>query len=703
MLNIATILPYKENYTEKDAGAVSLWVKDFLKFSKYKKNNIIFGSTKYFPFLSKNYKNIEINSLNSKLYSSTNEYLEKVVAILKKDNFDIVEVHNRPIMISSLLKEINSKFILYLHNDPRSMKGAKTPNERLELLSKVDKIVFITKKKKKKFFEGLNIDPRNFKCEIIYHSIEVESTLYKKEKKIVFVGKLNESKGYDIFCDSVKKLLDDYTDWRAYSIGDEKRLKNYSTHKNHIRLGYVPHKKVLSFLNTSEIAVIPSRWEEPFGRTALEASSRGCATIISDRGGLPETTDEAIILKQLDSKNLIKEIQILIENNKIRKIIQHKSRKNVKHILLKNSLKIDKMRLSIFPFYKLNFNNSKLRILNIYNLGQKLNHRIYHISIGKKISNGFIRNGNDVLEISDRDFIKQNRQLNFSNVKNKFQEYLLATFKNYNPNLIIFGHSENIDNETLKTFKEYNKNLVVSQWNEDPMMTGLQDSLTNINKINKFEKVVDHTFITTDVKILRENNVKIKNLHFLFIPVDKNIECFNVYDSDPYNDIFYAMSHGVNRAKLKKGKIDTRSIFLNNLIKKLDDVNHDFYGLNNKEPIWGENFFQALKNSKMGLNLSRGNPTKYYSSNRIATLMGNGLLTFIDSKTQFDDIFDKNEIILYNNLNELADKIHFYKKNNSLRKKIAKKGQSKYFKLFNETRISKYIVDKSFGKNTSLF
>lgn len=105
----------------------------------------------------------------------------------------------------------------------------------------------------------------------------------------------------------------------------------------------------------------------------------------------------------------------------------------------------------------------------------------------------------------------------------------------------------------------------------------------------------------------------------------------------------------------------------------------------------------------MGLNLSRGNPTKYYSSNRIATLMGNGLLTFIDVKTQFDDIFSKNEIILYNNLNELADKIHFYKKNNSLRKKIAKKGQSKYFKLFNETRISKYIVDKSFGKNTSLF
>ena len=67
-------------------------------------------------------------------------------------------------------------------------------------------------------------------------------------------------------------------------------------------LGFLKHKKVLQFLNKSEIAVVPSRWEEPFGRTALESSSRACATIISNRGGLPETTDHCIILKKLTSE-----------------------------------------------------------------------------------------------------------------------------------------------------------------------------------------------------------------------------------------------------------------------------------------------------------------------------------------------------------------------------------------------------------------
>ena len=105
----------------------------------------------------------------------------------------------------------------------------------------------------------------------------------------------------------------------------------------------------------------------------------------------------------------------------------------------------------------------------------------------------------------------------------------------------------------------------------------------------------------------------------------------------------------------------------------------------------------------MGLNLSRGEPTKLYSSNRIASLMGNGLLTFIDRKTEFNKIFNNNEVILYNTVGDLSDKINFFKKNEKSRINIARNGQKKYFKLFNEKKISKYIIDKSLNKKTYLF
>ena len=700
MLKIATILPYKENYSKKKAAAASLWVYDFFRHSSLKKNNYIFGTTNEKDYLSDNYINIKIKG--SKLTSTTNQYCNELIKKIDGKKFDLIEIHNRPLVFNILKDKLNSNFIIYFHNDPLSMKGSKSSEERINLLNKVEKIIFVSEWVQKRFF--IDIDKRLInKTEVVYPSIHKQNRLIKKEKKIVFVGKLNTSKGYDLYRDAIIKILNEFPEWKAYSIGDERRDKPIIKHKNHIELGWLSHKEVLDFLSKTEIAVVPSRWEEPFGRTALEASSRGCATIISNRGGLPETSDHCFILKKLDFKNLYNIIKKLITNPKLRLDYQKKGFSNVKHITKENSLLIDDIRKSLFINYKLNLIKNKLKIINIYNLGQKLNHRLYNISVGKKFTNGFIRNGHDVLEISDRDFIKQNRHFSLNSTASKFQNYLIETFKNYNPDLLFFGHTNNIYLDTLENVKNLNKNIIISQWNEDPIMKSLKDSKANIKKISYYGKLVDHNFITTHPSIFFKQNNNIKNLHFMFVPVDKNIECFDVFDLKPRKDIFYAMSHGVNRATLKKGKSDSRIYFLNSLIKKINGINYDFYGFENKEPIWGDEFYNALTNSKMGLNLSRGLPTKHYSSNRIASLMGNGLLTFIDRKTSLNDFFSKKEIIFYNNLDDLADKILYYKKNDSIRKKIARNGKKKYFKLFNETKISKYILDKSIGINAKLY
>ena len=40
---IAILLPYKEKFTNKDAGAASIWVKDYLKKSKLSNKTIVYG------------------------------------------------------------------------------------------------------------------------------------------------------------------------------------------------------------------------------------------------------------------------------------------------------------------------------------------------------------------------------------------------------------------------------------------------------------------------------------------------------------------------------------------------------------------------------------------------------------------------------------------------------------------------------------
>ena len=156
------------------------------------------------------------------------------------------------------------------------------------------------------------------------------------------------------------------------------------------------------------------------------------------------------------------------------------------------------------------------------------------------------------------------------------------------------------------------------------------------------------------------------------------------------------MSHGVHRGKLKSGKIDQRETFIKKLLKMNKNIVFDLYGMNNKQPVWGDQFVSKISNSKMGLNLSRGKPIKHYSSDRLAQLIGNGLLTFIDKKTCYDDFFSSKEMIFYNNLNDLTEKIQKYKINKKEREMIAKNGKKKYFKYFNSNIVSQYIVDKSF-------
>ena len=70
----------------------------------------------------------------------------------------------------------------------------------------------------------------------------------------------------------------------------------------------------------------------------------------------------------------------------------------------------------------------------------------------------------------------------------KFQNYLVNTSKNYNPDLIFFGHTQNISIETIKEFKNLNENLIISQWNEDPVMKSLSYSKKNIENIKNIQK-----------------------------------------------------------------------------------------------------------------------------------------------------------------------------------------------------------------------
>ena len=696
-MKISILLPYKENFSPEYPGAVSIFVNSTNKHSKFKRNVTIYGSTEFKKKLSQNYVNI---SLSKKiLKSQSNEYVRKFLEIQKNIKPDIIEIHNRPVYIPQL-KILETNLVLYFHNDPITMLGSKSIKERINLLDVCKKIIFNSEWSKKQFLKGLEkFYHKSKKFEVIHQSINKKKVNLKKKKKIItFVGKLNSAKGYDIFCESIIRILNEHKDWKALVAGDEPREKIFIKHKNLYNLGFLNHKKILEIFEKTSIAVACSRWEEPFGRTSLEAGSRGCAVIISNRGGLPETITNGIILRNLNSNELYKGIKKLILNKKNLFELQKKSLTNFYLTDKYISGKIDTYRhLILNQIHNLNYIQKKigkLKILHITNFNERHNGRLFY-NTGKRINNGFIRLGHSVLEFSDRDIVSYYRSINDFDGSKRLNQKLLEVISNYVPDILVLGHADLIKKETLSYIKKNYPNIKMTQWFLDRM-----DSHWFNNKKRFLDKInlMDASFCTTNPKSLNFNN---KNkVFYMPNPVDESFETLKNYENKFFNnDVFFAMSHGVHRGILKKGKFDEREIFINKLIKATPNVRFDLYGMNNIQPIWADNYLLAVSQSKIGLNLSQGNPTKYYSSDRFSQIIGNGLLVMVDEKTGIGDFFSKKEIVLYKNLNDLSEKIIKYSNDDKSRNTIAKNGRKKYFKYFNSTVIADFILNKTLDTN----
>ena len=698
-MKIAILLPYKENYSKLNAGAVSIYVNDTTKLSKFKNDIRVYGSTESKKVLN---KYININFKKKFYQSSSIEYLKCFISKIENKKTDILEVHNRPHYIDFLNNLTDSKIVLFFHNDPLKMQGSESVKERLNLLNITDKIIFNSNWSKSRFLIDLPYSINQDKLKVIHQSTSKTKIDFTKKKNIIsFIGKLNSSKGFDLFGKAIIKILNKYDNWKGIVIGDEPRQKFFFKHKNLEHLGFKENSFILNKLKEVSIATVPSRWNEPFGRSSLEAASRGCALILSNTGGLSETTNHALILDKITEDDLFKKIEYLIKNKKFRTLLQKKTYNDFKLTNQNAAKKIDKFRSQII-INKINLIKDikkPLKIIHITNFNERFDGRL-HYNTGKRINNGLIRLGHNVLTISDRDILSNYKNLKDPKGVNTLNNKIISSFNNFNPDLVITGHADNILSDTFEYIKNKNKSLKIAQWFLDPVSKFGPDFIKNKNRLLKNINFIDANFLTTDPNSI---DFKIKNSYFIPNPADISFETLENYKYDCENDMFFAMSHGVHRGILKKNKTDNREKILEKLLLKNGEIKFDFYGLNKRQPLWAEDFKYQLSKSKMGLNLSRGKPLKYYSSDRIAQLMGNGLLTFIDEKTSYSDFFNKNEIITYTNTNDLVEKILKFKKDDRRRRQIAKNGKNKYLKIFNSSNVANFIISKTFDVKKKLF
>ena len=365
MINIDIILPFKELFSPNGASAVSISVKNSIINSKNKKYITVYGQYVPQPFNGFNFIGIKSKKF---LHFGNNlsilkQYLIKNNAILKNR---IIEIHNRPYLFNYLVNKINKRcVILYFHNDPLSMKGSKTINQRLKILHEASGIVFVSKYLRDRFLSGITESFDNIF--VIPNSLDenLAVKIEKKEKYILFVGRIVREKGVDIYLKAIKNLSINFKDWKFLIIGSSKLgHKNKTLFEKDIMkmveklgdnveyFGYISNERVKKIMSKGSILVIPSVWEEPFGMIAIEGLSNKMAIISSEVGGLTEIVKgKGILIKNIDSNNLEKKLEYLLQNKEEIKKYQNLSYKNYSFNQKEVSTLQDKIREKIYEKY----------------------------------------------------------------------------------------------------------------------------------------------------------------------------------------------------------------------------------------------------------------------------------------------------------------------------------------------------------------
>ena len=138
----AIILPLKESFSNKNFGAVSVWVNDYINNSKIKDHTIFCRKIeRRSTYLNKYVYPI---SINSRFYTNS-KYIRNINLEIIKLKITNVEIHNRPEYAVYLI-ENNPNIIVNLifHNDPNTLRYSKTVSHKKFLLNNCNKVIFVS-------------------------------------------------------------------------------------------------------------------------------------------------------------------------------------------------------------------------------------------------------------------------------------------------------------------------------------------------------------------------------------------------------------------------------------------------------------------------------------------------------------------------------------------------------------------------------
>jgi len=264
-------------------------------------------------------------------------FFECVWQKLKNKQYDMIILENRPGFALQLTERCKTPIISHIHTNLLYEPSDKN----IKIAKATTRFMAVSQYIKNEIRKvGVEKDIR-----IVYNGLD--STHFNKQKSeitrnqfgfkgddfiAVFWGRLVPRKGIKellLAMQQIKEQKDikllvigaiNYEDTSTQTNTFIEELKSIARNLQNkiIFTGFIPYDKIADYLSLANVAVIPSRINEAFGMTCIEACAMGLPVIATNDGGIPETLvgqKHIIIDKNKDMPNQIANALLKIKND----------------------------------------------------------------------------------------------------------------------------------------------------------------------------------------------------------------------------------------------------------------------------------------------------------------------------------------------------------------------------------------------------
>lgn len=349
-MKIALVFPYNNPFTYNNPKPVVLSALSYIQNTRYSITIITPEVPNLFQFKQHNIIPIQARS--------ETQYSHKVINTLD-NSYDIVEVHQATKLAGSIAKK-------YPHIKVTLIKHGFYLINRIKeqfLFFRIFYYHFYLKYIHRVFCISKYVCnvlevmyPKYYSFNILYNSYghvpinDSATHSIAKKHQIVFSGKPVGNKGIKELFESLIILLNKYPHYNALimsaffskkskyrktisKILQQPEVQQLLQEKRILLQENLSIQEVFTNLLQSEIALMLTKSAEPFGLSCLEYHLASCAVVSSGKGGVREiSSDYAIFLNQVTSKEIVKQVSYLIENPKYREELARKGNEYVLNV-----------------------------------------------------------------------------------------------------------------------------------------------------------------------------------------------------------------------------------------------------------------------------------------------------------------------------------------------------------------------------------